>query len=77
MGWGRGFGQSDRSDPLATPVRAATVRKRELRRIMERAQLDHLARLAEAAAREIPELASKLRRQLLVRPRETAARSRA
>jgi hypothetical protein len=42
-------------------VRAATVRKRELRRIMERAQLDHLARVAEVAARETPELASKFR----------------
>jgi hypothetical protein len=40
-------------------VRGTTVRKRSLRRLMRRSQLRHLARVAEAAARENPELAQK------------------
>jgi hypothetical protein len=40
-------------------VRAATMKKRELRKIMRRTQLMHLALVAEAAARELPELAQK------------------
>jgi hypothetical protein len=40
-------------------VRAATVQKRDLRRIMRRTQLAHVARVAEMAAGELPELAQK------------------
>jgi hypothetical protein len=40
-------------------VRAATVQKRDLRRTMRRTQLIHLARVAEAAAKEMPGLAQK------------------
>jgi hypothetical protein len=40
-------------------VRGATVQKQDLRRIMRRAQLLHLARVAELAAQENPELAQK------------------
>jgi hypothetical protein len=40
-------------------VRAATVQKRDLRRIMRRTQLAHVASVAEVAAREAPELAQK------------------
>ena len=40
-------------------VRGATVQKQDLRRIMRRAQLLHLARVAELAAQEHPELAQK------------------
>jgi hypothetical protein len=40
-------------------VRAATVRKRELRRGMRQAHLPHLAQVAKVAAREVPELAQK------------------
>jgi hypothetical protein len=40
-------------------VRRTTVQKRNLRRIMRRTQLMHITRVAEAAARENPELAQK------------------
>jgi hypothetical protein len=40
-------------------VRRATVRKRELRRTMKQAHLDHLASVAEVASTEDPELAEK------------------
>jgi hypothetical protein len=40
-------------------VRRATVRKRELRRTMKQAHLDHLASVAEVASAEDPELAEK------------------
>jgi hypothetical protein len=55
-----------RADQLASQqragilqVRTATVRKRDLRRTMKRAHLDHLASVAEVASREVPELAQK------------------
>jgi hypothetical protein len=38
-------------------VRAATVRKRDLRRTMKRTHLKHLASVAQVAAQEVPELA--------------------
>lgn len=41
-------------------VRASTARKRELRLAMRKAHLDHLAKVARIAAREVPELAQKL-----------------
>ena len=41
-------------------VRAATVQKRDLRRLMRGTQLKHLARVAEVAARDVPELATKI-----------------
>lgn len=41
-------------------VRASTVRKVELRRMMRQAHLSHLAQVAKVAAREVPELAQKL-----------------
>jgi hypothetical protein len=40
-------------------VRAASARKRDLRRSIRRSQLVHLARVARRAAREMPELAQK------------------
>jgi hypothetical protein len=40
-------------------ARAATMRKRDLRRTMRRTHLVHLARVAEAAAKEVPDLAQK------------------
>jgi hypothetical protein len=40
-------------------VRAATARKRDLIRAMRRRQLVHVARVAQRAARELPELAQK------------------
>ena len=40
-------------------VRGATVLKRDLRRIMRRAQLMHVVRVAELAAKEVPELSQK------------------
>jgi hypothetical protein len=40
-------------------VRGSTVQKRNLRRIMRRTQLMHLARVARGAAKENPELAQK------------------
>lgn len=40
-------------------VRAATARKRELRRSMRQAHLSHLAQVAKIAARDVPELAQK------------------
>lgn len=40
-------------------VRAATARKRELRRVMRQTQLNHLVRVAEVAVREAPELGRK------------------
>ena len=56
-----------RAEQLATQqregtlqVRAATARKRELRRTMRRTHLTHLARVARVAAREMPDLAQKL-----------------
>ncbi len=42
-------------------VRSATSQKRALRRKMRRTQLVHLARVAESAAAEIPEIAQKFR----------------
>lgn len=55
-----------RADLLATQqregifeVRAATARKRDLRRMMQRSQLVHVARVAKVAAKELPELAQK------------------
>ena len=41
-------------------VRAATVRKRELKQHMRQAHLSHLAEVAKVAAKEVPELAQKL-----------------
>ena len=56
-----------RAEQLATQqregtlkVRAATARKRELRRTMRQAHLSHLAQVAKVASRETPELAQKL-----------------
>jgi hypothetical protein len=40
-------------------VRGTTVQKRDLRRIIRRTQLMHIARVAEGAANEVPELAQK------------------
>jgi hypothetical protein len=40
-------------------VRAASAQKRELRRTMRRTQLAHLARVADVAANDVPELAQK------------------
>jgi hypothetical protein len=40
-------------------VRGTTLRKKSLRRLMRRSQLRHLARVAEGAAKENPELAQK------------------
>lgn len=55
-----------RADQLASQqregilrVRAATARKRELRRTMRRAELLHVAEVARVAAREAPELPQK------------------
>jgi hypothetical protein len=48
-------------------VRGSTVQKRRLRRIMRRSQLMHLARVAEGAAKENPELAQKF----VLRPEQT------
>jgi hypothetical protein len=55
-----------RADQLARPqreglleVRTATARKRDLRRLMKRAQLAHLARVAKVASREVPEVAER------------------
>jgi hypothetical protein len=45
-------------------VRAATVRKRDLRRTIKRDHLDHLGSVAQVAAQEVPELA-----QLFTLPR--------
>ena len=56
----------DRADELArqqndgrTEVRVATGRKRELRRLMLRAHLDHLASVARVASSEEPEILQK------------------
>ena len=46
-------------------VRAATARKRDLRRTIKRTHLDHLASVAKVAAKELPELV-----QLFTLPRE-------
>jgi hypothetical protein len=40
-------------------VRAASARKRDLRRAMRQRQLVHIARAAQRAAKEVPELAQK------------------
>jgi hypothetical protein len=40
-------------------VRGATMQKHDLRRTMRRTQLMHLARVAEGAAKELPDLAQK------------------
>ena len=40
-------------------VRGATVQKRDLRRLIRRTQLMHLARVAEGAATEVPDLLQK------------------
>ena len=48
-------------------VRAATVQKRKLRKTMHRTQLRHLARVAEGAAKEVPELAQKF----VMKPEQT------
>jgi hypothetical protein len=40
-------------------VRAATARKRDLRRSMRQQQLVHVARAAQRAAKDLPELAQK------------------
>jgi hypothetical protein len=48
-------------------VRGATVQKRTLRRRIRRGQMKHLARVAEAAARENPELKQKF----VLRPEQT------
>jgi hypothetical protein len=45
-------------------LRSATARKRELRRKIRRTQLFHLARVAESAASEVPDMAQKF---LLIR----------
>src|SRR5215213_9081398 len=56
----------ERADHLArqqvdgrTEVRVATGRKRELRRLMMQAHLDHLANVAQIASTEVPELLQK------------------
>jgi len=58
--------QLTRSEQLATQqregvveVRAASARKRDLRRSMRQRQLVHVARAAKRAAKELPELAQK------------------
>lgn len=58
--------QLARSEQLAkeqergtTEVRAATARKSELKRSIRRSQLVHLGRVAERAAKDVPELAQK------------------
>jgi hypothetical protein len=48
-------------------VRGATVQKRNLRRRIRRSQMKHLAKVAESAARENPELAQKF----VLRPEQT------
>jgi hypothetical protein len=48
-------------------VRGATVQKQNLRRRIRRAQMKHLARVAQSAARENPELAQKF----VLRPEQT------
>jgi hypothetical protein len=53
-------------DGIAT-VRGTTVQKRELRKIMRRTQLRHVARVAQGAAKESPELAQKF----VLRPEQT------
>jgi hypothetical protein len=57
-------------------ARAATMRKRNLRRTMRRTHLVHLARVAEAAAKEVPDLAQKfvLAREIPYLAFRTAAR---
>jgi hypothetical protein len=42
-------------------VRSATDQKRALRRKIRRTQLVHLARVAESAAKEVPDIAQKFR----------------
>lgn len=49
----------DRQRDGIADVRGTTVQKRDLRRIMRRTQLRHLARVAKGATRELPELAQK------------------
>jgi hypothetical protein len=48
-------------------VRGATVQKRNLRRRIRRSQMKHLAKVAQGAARENPELAQKF----VLRPEQT------
>lgn len=55
-----------RADQLATQqrdgiieVRSSSAQKRDLRRSMRRGQLTHLARVADIAAKELPELSQK------------------
>ncbi len=55
-----------RAEQLATQqrdgileVRSSTAQKRDLRRLMTRSQLNHLARVAEIGAKELPELEQK------------------
>jgi hypothetical protein len=57
-----------RAETLATQqragliaVRSATARKRELRGMLHHSMLDHVARVAQVASREQPELARKFR----------------
>lgn len=57
-----------RADQLArqqidgrSEVHAATARKRELRRLMKKAHLDHLSNVAELASEEDPDVLEKLR----------------
>ncbi len=59
-----------RADVLATQQRAgiiaertATARKKELRAMMNRSMLPHIARVAERATVEVPELDRKFRLQ--------------
>src|SRR5918997_1343939 len=51
-------------------VRGATVQKRNLRRRIRRSQMKHLAKVAQGAARENPELAQKF----VLRPEQTPYR---
>jgi hypothetical protein len=57
----------DRQRDGIAQVRGATVQKLVLRRMMRRTQLMHLARVAEGAAKEQPELAQKF----VLRPEQT------
>jgi len=53
----RATGAIERQRSGVLQVRAATARKEELRRTVERTLLPHVARVAQRASREIPELA--------------------
>ncbi len=52
---------ADRQREGINAVRSATTQKRAMRRKMRRTELVHLARVAESAADEVPEMAEKFR----------------